>query len=705
MTIRDTQSDHSTVVFPQPPPSVFQSTPSHLSGITATSPSSPSPATIQPPNGFPIHPEAPPPSYTSHNFNFSDIGSSAPIRYIGSLIQEGDDDEQIEQVEHFKYTQDLERKLTVTSVIGLGFSVMGVPFGLSSTLWISLMDGANVTILYGWLLVGILSLCVVLSLCEIISKYPTAGGVYHFSAILSNEKYSKVSSWYTGWFLLIGNWTYAISIMFGGAQFILSIFGLKDVYVYKEDKILVLIVFFAILLFAGFVNFVFSKHLEKINKMCILWTIYTVLAIDFLLIFFAKRTNSIKEILTTFDNTRSGWPDPLAFIIGLQSPSFTITGYGMLFSITDEVKNPERNMPKGAISAIVMATITGIIFIIPILTILPELKLLLDDTPNIMPIDLVFKLATESYIVSFLMALLMIGTVLFQSIGSLTTASRSTYALARDGGLPKSHLFTEVNSIKQYTIPRNALLLSMAVCGTLSFLSLISQTAFNAFMGAAVISLALANGIPIFCLMLNKRRKLRGAPFKLYKIGWVINGISVIWVISSIFILCMPPVIKHLSWKSMNFSVVVFVLFIGIASLQYVTWGRNSFVGPQLDTDYFELNNLESAARKNLDQFVVGDEEEDELEEKGDIGEVIKGGSIGGGSIQVSRRNEYIPLEGNSNRIDSDRESVVDVHQRIRGSLHIKRELTEDDESSGLSTRSSSNDEDDNNNDDYEHVI
>ena len=78
-----------------------------------------------------------PPSYASHILN--DIGSLAPIRYIGSLIEEanregdggdgGDSNnnilDTIEQVEHFKYKQDLERKLTVTSVIGLGFSLMG----------------------------------------------------------------------------------------------------------------------------------------------------------------------------------------------------------------------------------------------------------------------------------------------------------------------------------------------------------------------------------------------------------------------------------------------------------------------------------------------------------------------------------------------------------------------------------------------------
>ncbi|KAI5955911.1 TPO5 [Candida jiufengensis] len=618
------------------------------------------------------HVEVAPPSYASHFF--TELQESAPIRYVGSLITEErvagitgiagmfterNEDDDIEEIEHFKYKQDLERKLTVSSVIGLGFSVMGVPFGLSSTLWISLMDGANVTILYGWIIVCLMSLFVVLSLSEIISKYPTAGGVYHFSALLSPEKYSLISSWITGWLLLIGNWTYAVSIMFSGSQFILSIFGLKD-FEYKEDRFFVLGVYFLILIFVGLINFKFSKHLEKINKMCILWTIYTVLAIDVLLIFFAKKTNSIKTILTTFDNSRSGWPDPLVFIVGLQSSSFTLTGYGMLFSITDEVKNPERNMPKGVISSILMASIVGIIFIIPILTILPELELLLDQDSNIMPIDLVFKLSTESYLVSFLMAILMIGTVIFQSIGSLTTASRSTYALARDGGLPMSYLWTEVNSIEEYKIPRNALFLSMFICSILSFLSLISKSAFNAFMGAAVVSLAVANGIPIFLLMLNKRQKIKGSAFRLRSLGWFINGVSVIWIVLSVFILCMPPVIKNLTWYKMNYASVVLIIFLLIAGLSYISWGNKIFTGPQIDTDYFELNNLESAARKNLDNFVIDDDDEENGEEEEEDNNVTKevDDSILLSPPKAIKKKGYEPIvEGSSNlngRVISD---------------------------------------------------
>lgn len=606
------------------------------------------------------------------------IRDSAPATYLNHILHDTEDDE-IEHVEHFKYKQDLDRKLTVLSIIGLGFTLMGVPFGLLTTLWISLVDGGNVTMLYGWLIVGFFSICVVLSLCEIIAKYPTAGGVYHFSAILSNEKYSMVSSWFTGWFLLMGNWIYAVSIMFSGSQFILSIFGLKDVY-YKEDMLFVLGVYFILLTFVGFINFKFSRYLEKINKVCIYWSIGSVIVIGILLIIFAKRTNLIGHIFTDFDNSRSGWPDPLAFMVGLQSSSFTLTGYGMLFSMTDEVKNPERNMPKGALSAVLMTVFQGLFFILPILVILPELSILLDENPEIMPIDIVFKTATQSYIVSFLLVLLLIGTVIFSAIGALTTASRSTYVFARDGGLPFKEIWTAVDSVEESVLPKNALFLSMGVCGAVSLLALISESAFNAFMGASVISLALANGIPIFSLMLNKRRKIKGSAFRLRHFGWIINGISVFWVFISFFVLCLPPVIKDLTWRSMNYAVAVFLFFALVAAVGYKTWGANVFTGPPIDTDYLELHNLEASTRVD-NAFVI--EEEDEPKTKKDY-DNLSGGEYNSPDRSVSNSEREVE---NIFDMDDELHGEGDFNETVAGAEKDAEAQTADldaDESDGF---------------------
>lgn len=95
---------------------------------------------------------------------------------------------------------------------------MAVPFGLSTTMYITLTDGQSVTILWGWVLVSLISLSIAASLAEICAVYPTAGGVYYWSAMLSTRKYAPVASWITGWFTLVGNWTVTLSINFSGGQ-------------------------------------------------------------------------------------------------------------------------------------------------------------------------------------------------------------------------------------------------------------------------------------------------------------------------------------------------------------------------------------------------------------------------------------------------------------------------------------------------------
>lgn len=76
---------------------------------------------------------------------------------------------------------------------------MAVPFGLSTTFYITLADGQSVTILWGWVLVSLISLSIAASLAEICAVFPTAGGVYYWAAMLSTKKYARLSSWVTGW--------------------------------------------------------------------------------------------------------------------------------------------------------------------------------------------------------------------------------------------------------------------------------------------------------------------------------------------------------------------------------------------------------------------------------------------------------------------------------------------------------------------------
>lgn len=48
-------------------------------------------------------------------------------------------------------------------------------------MYYSLTNGQSVTVLYGWILVSLISLAIAASLAEICAVFPTAGGVYYVS--------------------------------------------------------------------------------------------------------------------------------------------------------------------------------------------------------------------------------------------------------------------------------------------------------------------------------------------------------------------------------------------------------------------------------------------------------------------------------------------------------------------------------------------
>lgn len=74
-----------------------------------------------------------------------------------------------------------------------------------------------------------------------------------------------------------------------------------------------------------------------------------------------------------------------------------------------------------------------------------------------------------------------LGIWAFAAIGSLTAASRCTWAFSRDGGIPGSQWWKVVNT--KHQVPLNSLILSTVVCALLGLIYLGNAAAFNAFTG------------------------------------------------------------------------------------------------------------------------------------------------------------------------------------------------------------------------------
>lgn len=214
------------------------------------------------------------------------------------------------------YKGELPRNLKMISVLGLSFAIMAVPYGWSTTMAIGLVNGQSVTLLYGWTLVSLISLCIAASLAEICAVYPTAGGVYYWSAMLSPPRWAPAVSFIDGWLTLVGNWTITLSINFGGAQLIIS-----AVYLFNENYVIepwhTVICFWGIMLICALVNVYGSRYLDLINKVCIYWTAASVLIILITLLTMADTRRSGKFVFGHYDASASGWPTSWSFFVGL----------------------------------------------------------------------------------------------------------------------------------------------------------------------------------------------------------------------------------------------------------------------------------------------------------------------------------------------------------------------------------------------------
>jgi amino acid transporter len=117
------------------------------------------------------------------------------------------------------YKSELVRSRSTLQVAFMSFVLASIPYGLATTLYYPVVNGGPVTIIWGWLAVSCIILCVAASLGEITSVYPTSGGVYYQTFMLAAPAYRKIASWICGWCFVVGNITITLSVNFATALF------------------------------------------------------------------------------------------------------------------------------------------------------------------------------------------------------------------------------------------------------------------------------------------------------------------------------------------------------------------------------------------------------------------------------------------------------------------------------------------------------
>lgn len=164
-----------------------------------------------------------------------------------------------------------------------------------------------------------------------------------------------------------------------------------------------------------------------------------------------------------------------------------------------------------------------------------------------------------------------LGVAAFCSISITTAASRTTWAFARDQGIPFSNLWVKLIGDQ---VPIMALALLTIVQMLLGLISLGSPSAFTAFVSCGVIALAAGYAIVIAISMFTGRKAVSTARWRCPNtIGYILNAISVAWIAFQLVLFSMPAPLP-VAVNSMNYASVVLVGFMLISAVYFVIHGR-----------------------------------------------------------------------------------------------------------------------------------
>lgn len=102
------------------------------------------------------------------------------------------------------YTQDMKRNFSVLSVLAVGFSLTNTWFGISAALVTGINSGGPLLVIYGVIIIFVVSISVGVTLSELASAMPNAGGQYFWANELAPKRYANLASYLTGWFAWAG---------------------------------------------------------------------------------------------------------------------------------------------------------------------------------------------------------------------------------------------------------------------------------------------------------------------------------------------------------------------------------------------------------------------------------------------------------------------------------------------------------------------
>lgn len=528
------------------------------------------------------------------------------------------------QLAELGYKQELNRSWSGFSNFAISFSIISILAGCFTTFYFGWNNGGPIAISIGWPIIAACILVIGFCMSELVSAYPTSGGIYWWASKLGSVK----AGYYTGWLNLVGLIAIVASVAYGAATFFdysISRFSESWAAGYSLERVFV--IFLCILALTALANIFSSRLLAVFNNISVWWHVAGAAVIVIILLFFLKegathwgvtdvftgRVNNTFGLFGSGDGAVNGagtngpgfwfYVLPLGFLL----TQYTITGYDASAHLSEETNGAANAAAKGIWRSIFYSAIGGWVLLLLFLFAVQDpiavsaggggVQVILDQalTPQMSG------------------SVLLIATIgqLFCTTACLTSASRMLFAFSRDGAVPGAKLWSRVNKAKTplyavIAVTVAGLILTLPALWKVNIGSaeepIYTVTAFFAVVSIGVLGLYLAFAIPIYY------RWKKGVDFKQgsWNLGnkwkWMAPLAVIEIVVTSVYFI-LPlypggapgfmrgflgaPSVEEVpfDWKSVNYAPLVMGAILIALWIGWHVSAKKWFTGPRMTID------------------------------------------------------------------------------------------------------------------------
>ncbi|KAF2271370.1 amino acid permease-like protein [Westerdykella ornata] len=499
-----------------------------------------------------------------------------------------DDDDRL--LVRIGYTPVLSRHFSRWSTVSYAISILGVLGSVPATIGAPLASGGPATAVWAWFIGSFMAYCIASSVAELVSAYPTAGGMYYVTKHVVPPEHVAAWAWIIGWCNFLGQAAGVASLAYTISQMVLATAVMHSSLADGEPTFTptalqtVLLAILVLCVFGCVCSFP-TNWLHKI----VLWfapiNITASVCICIALLVLTPNKQSAKWVFTEVMDG-SGWGSRgFSFLLGFLSVAWTMTDYDGTTHMSEETHDAAIRGPVAIRLAILVSGVVGWMLTVTFCFCMSDYDAIM-ASPTGMPVAQIFFNAggrTGGTAMWFFVILVQV----FTGCSAMLANARMAWAFSRDGALPFSGFWARVNPLTN--TPVNAVWLVVLFCSCLDLIGIGSTLTIVAIFNITAPALDLSYiAVIVAHRWYEGRVKFIPGPYTMGRWSKPVNAVAVTWVVFISVVLFFPTV-RPVRPENMNYAVCV-AGFIGLFSMVWWYAGaRKTYTGPRTNDIIEEL--------------------------------------------------------------------------------------------------------------------